>query len=114
MNFYQMPKPLTQEYESCTRRVEMLKEKVKEMLMIDASDPININSIELINLLCRLGLSYHFESEIEQQLTHMFNHLPQLFDDNDYDLYTTALFFQVLRQHGFKMTCGKLNMTIFK
>ncbi|XP_057995688.1 probable terpene synthase 6 isoform X2 [Hevea brasiliensis] len=94
---------LDSEYESWTRRVEALKEKVKDMLMADASNPIK--KIELINLLCRLGLSYHFEREIEEQLIHIFNWVPQLFDENDYDLYTTALLFQVLRQHGFKMTC---------
>ncbi|XP_057996017.1 probable terpene synthase 6 [Hevea brasiliensis] len=94
---------LDSEYESWTRRVETLKEKVKDMLMADASNPIK--KIELINLLCRLGLSYHFEREIEEQLIHIFNWVPQLFDENDYDLYTTALLFQVLRQHGFKMTC---------
>ncbi|KAJ9164479.1 hypothetical protein P3X46_024053 [Hevea brasiliensis] len=90
------------EYESCTSRVERLKEKVKDMFMADANNPIK--KIELINLLCRLGLSYHFENEIEEQLIDLFNCLPQLFADNDYDLYTTALFFKVLRQHGFKMT----------
>ncbi|KAJ9141359.1 hypothetical protein P3X46_031901 [Hevea brasiliensis] len=87
-----IPKLLSQEYESWTRRVETLKEKVKDMLMADASNPIK--KIELINLLCRL-----------EQLIHIFNWVPQLFDENDYDLYTTALLFQVLRKHGFKMTC---------
>ncbi|KAH7544507.1 hypothetical protein JRO89_XS15G0177500 [Xanthoceras sorbifolium] len=32
-----------------------------------------------------------------------------LLDDNDYDLYTTALLFRVLRQHGYKVSSSTFN-----
>ncbi|XP_037492074.1 probable terpene synthase 6 [Jatropha curcas] len=72
-----------------------------------------IENIEFINLLYRLGISYHFEAEIEEQLNHIFIALPNIIHDNNYDLYTSALLFQVLRQHGYKMPCGKQSITIF-
>ncbi|KDP35342.1 hypothetical protein JCGZ_10983 [Jatropha curcas] len=62
-----------------------------------------IENIEFINLLYRLGVSYHFEAEIKEQLSHIFIALPDNINDNNYDLYTSALIFQVLRQHGYKM-----------
>ncbi|WCJ18969.1 Terpene synthase 5 [Euphorbia peplus] len=89
------------EIESYNKEVEALKGEVKEMLMISTQDITK--NIELINLLCRLGLSYHFETEIEQQLSHIFTLLPNFLEHNDYDLHTAALLFRVLRQHGHKV-----------
>ncbi|KAF2297397.1 hypothetical protein GH714_022992 [Hevea brasiliensis] len=63
------------------------------------------DKIEFINLLCRLGVSYNFENEIEEQLNDIFIVLPDLLSKNDYDLYTLAILFQVLRQYGYKMPC---------
>ncbi|WCJ37017.1 Terpene synthase 5 [Euphorbia peplus] len=62
-------------------------------------------NIHFINVLCRLGVSYHFENEINEQLSQIFTRLPKLLEDNDYDLCTLRTLFRVLRQHGFKMTC---------
>ncbi|KAJ6349201.1 hypothetical protein OIU77_006730 [Salix suchowensis] len=91
------------EFESYTRQVEELKENVKDMLMTSKADPVQ--NIEFINLLCRLGVSYHFDSEIENNLTEIFDDLPNLLEKHDYDLYTLSLLFRVLRQHGLKMPC---------
>lgn len=93
-----------QEIESYTKKVEVLKEKVKDMLMSSKKDLIK--NIEFINLLCRLGISYHFENEIEEQLNHIFNVVHDDIND-DYDLYNVALLFRVLRQHGYKISCSK-------
>ncbi|KDP46452.1 hypothetical protein JCGZ_12935 [Jatropha curcas] len=95
--------PLEAEFESYTREVEALKENVKDMLK--QSTGKLIENIELINLLYRLGVSYQFRAEIEEQLSHIFIALPNIINDNNYDLYTSALLFQVLRQHGYKMSC---------
>ncbi|KAH7544503.1 hypothetical protein JRO89_XS15G0176900 [Xanthoceras sorbifolium] len=72
------------------------------MLMAPINDPAE--KVSLINSLNRLGMSYHFRAEIEEHLNHIFEAQPSLIDDNDYDLYTTALLFRVLRQHGYKMS----------
>ncbi|WRX34299.1 Terpene synthase [Theobroma cacao] len=76
---------------------------VKDMLMASTSEPIE--KMFLINSLYRLGVSYHFENEIEEHLNLLFDSLPEHIEDNDYDLYTIAVIFQVFRLHGYKMLC---------
>ncbi|WCJ18633.1 Terpene synthase 5 [Euphorbia peplus] len=63
------------------------------------------DNIEFINLLSRLGVSYHFEDEINEQLNAIFTMLPQLLKDNDYELHTIANLFRNLRMYGYKMEC---------
>ncbi|KAK8707368.1 hypothetical protein V6N13_058429 [Hibiscus sabdariffa] len=89
------------ELESCSSQVELMKKMVKDMLMSSRDDPIE--NILLINSLLRLGVSYHFEIEIEEQLSHLF--LTFSIDSKDYDLHTVAVVFQVFRSHGYKMSC---------
>ncbi|XP_065870370.1 probable terpene synthase 6 isoform X2 [Euphorbia lathyris] len=86
-----------------TKEVETLKETVKDMLIQSTKDLIH--NIEFIDLLCRLGVSYHFEMEIYEQLNFIFTHMvPSVIEQNDYNLYETALVFRILRQHGLKMS----------
>lgn len=83
-----------------------MKDHVKEMLVASRNDPVE--EVVLINLLCRLGVSYHFENEIEERLNHIFEMQPDvLAAEKDCDLYTTAILFRVFRQHGFKVSSGK-------
>lgn len=92
--------------EEYVKQIKVLKEEVRSMLL-DAT----INSVEkmnLINLLVRLGLSYHFEDEIDEQLDGIFSAHAN-YDGYDYDLYTVALHFRVLRQHGYKIPCDVFN-----
>ncbi|XP_021278901.1 probable terpene synthase 6 [Herrania umbratica] len=91
------------DFELCSKQVESMKEMVKDMLMASTSDPIE--KIFLINSLYRLGVSYQFENEIEEHLNLLFHSLPELNEDNDYELYTVAVIFQVFRLHGYKMPC---------
>ncbi|OMO69138.1 hypothetical protein CCACVL1_19650 [Corchorus capsularis] len=91
------------EFESCSREVEVFKGMAKNMLMASSKDPLE--NIFMLNTLYRLGLSYHYEDEIEQQLSHLFITLPELMDNKDYDLHTTAIIFQVFRSNGYKMSC---------
>ncbi|XP_039043990.1 probable terpene synthase 6 [Hibiscus syriacus] len=95
------------ELESCSRQVEVLKETVKDMLIASTADPIH--NIFLINTLCRLGVSHHFESEIHKQLTLRFDTLCQLTDNNDYELHTITVIFQVFRFHGYNMSSDVFN-----
>ncbi|KAJ4830631.1 hypothetical protein Tsubulata_036741, partial [Turnera subulata] len=89
------------EFESYSRQVELLKEEIHGMLLSATTNPIE--NIEFINLLCRLGVSYHFEAEIDEQLSHIFH--TNEYQDYD-DLDTVALFFRILRQHGYKVPCN--------
>lgn len=96
-------------YDEYHEQIKVLKEEVKGMLL-DAT--INPNEkINLINLLDRLSLSYHFENEIEDQLEQIFNARANS-DGCDYDLYTISLQFRIFRQHGYKMSCGKCALQI--
>jgi hypothetical protein len=85
---------------------------VKDMLMASKKDPVE--HIEFINLLCRLGVSYHFDKEIENNLKEIFDDLPNLLEKHDFDLHTLSLLFRVLRQHGFKMLCGECILMAFE
>ncbi|KAJ4724505.1 Casbene synthase [Melia azedarach] len=91
------------------RLFEGMKSQVKEMLSTASSSDDPVEEVILIDSLCRLGVSYHFENEIEERLHHIFEAHPELAAENDYDLYTVALIFRIFRQHGFKMSCGVFN-----
>ncbi|XP_044495270.1 probable terpene synthase 6 isoform X3 [Mangifera indica] len=93
--------------ESVERLVEELKGKVKKAL-VDCTNDLG-EKVSYINAICRLGVSYHFENEIEDQLNQIFEAHSHFVEENDYDLNSVALLFQVLRQHGFKMSCGVFN-----
>ncbi|CAL5439955.1 unnamed protein product [Camellia sinensis] len=84
--------------------IVVLKEQVRSMVVAGgckAADQMN-----LISVLEHLGVSYHFEKEIEEQLGQLF----AKFEDNeDFDLFTIALHFRIFRQHGYKMSCDVFN-----
>ncbi|KAK4388937.1 Viridiflorene synthase [Sesamum angolense] len=77
------------------QEIESLKEKVRRMIVSN-----NNNMAEKLNLIDsieRLGVSYHFESEIEEQISNLYNARCRFESD---DLHTVALYFRLLRQHG--------------
>lgn len=55
------------------------------------------DKLVLIDTLERLGVAYHFDQEIEDQIQEIF-HLQSEQEKED-DLFTTALRFRLLRQH---------------
>ncbi|KAK8620637.1 hypothetical protein V6N13_067107 [Hibiscus sabdariffa] len=102
--------PNNLEFKATSRQVEVLKEKVKGML-IGSID--QVEKIMLINDLCRLGVWYHFEKEIEEQLNSDFLSLSKLISEKDMDLHVVATIFQVFRLHGYPMHYGELHFLIF-
>ena len=66
------------------------------------------NNIKFIDSLCRLGVSYHFEIDIVEQLGNLFDSLDfdWLIRRDECNLYTVGLLFQVFRQFGFKLSAG--------
>ncbi|XP_077252950.1 putative terpene synthase 2 [Tasmannia lanceolata] len=91
------------EVDAWTKRVEELKEEVKRML---SSAKGSQQEIDLINLLQCLGLSYHFEKEINDALHQIFESHTYAADD---DLYVVALRFRLLTQHGFNASPDVFN-----
>lgn len=67
-----------------------------------------IENIKFIDSLSRLGVSYHFEIDIIEQLGNSFDSLDfnRLIRHDECDLYTVGLLFQVFRQFGFKLSAG--------
>ena len=69
-------------------------------------DPLE--QLELIDTLQRLGLSYHFESEMKRILEGLYNNYHCGNTRKEENLYVTALKFRLLRQHGYKVSEGNL------
>ncbi|CAN1252687.1 (-)-germacrene D synthase [Linum perenne] len=84
--------------------IEALKEEARVMLTTrteQLSERLN-----LIDVVERLGIGYHFEPEIEEQLQQIYNGG----DVNETaDLSTVALQFRLLRQHGYNATSDVFN-----
>lgn len=89
--------------ETYNKEVEGLKEKVRFMLLSSMSSCDE--KLNLIDIIERLGLSYHFSNEIEDQLQIIFSN--KLENNGNGDLSILALQFRLLRQHGFTVSSGK-------
>nr|AWF79083.1 terpene synthase [Pelargonium graveolens] len=96
-------------HDSYSAQIQVLKVEVGKMLSKASSTGDLFEKITLINSLCRLGISYHFEEEIGKQLKHIFDTKSYFDSSDDHDLYTCALVFRVLRQHGYRMSCEIFN-----
>jgi NH3-dependent NAD+ synthetase len=92
--------------EEINEQVEELKEKVRKMLMAPGEKPSQ--KLNFIDTIQRLGVSYHFEKEIQEILQQLHKTLHDCDHDheNDDDLYTVALRFRLRRHHGYYISCG--------
>ncbi|XP_048328538.2 valencene synthase-like [Ziziphus jujuba] len=93
--------------EKMQQQVEELKEEVKGLVM-KYSQKKPLQKLELIDAIQRLGVSYHFEREINEALEKIYNSYGFL-DEEDDDLYTISLWFRLLRQHGYYISCDVFN-----
>ncbi|CAA2958248.1 myrcene synthase, chloroplastic-like [Olea europaea subsp. europaea] len=82
-------------------RASELKMQVK-MMLDETMEPLE--QVELIDNLERLGISYHFEDEIEHILAFRNRKYSKNNEPKIKDLYATALEFRLLRQHGFNVS----------
>ncbi|XP_058220677.1 (-)-germacrene D synthase-like [Rhododendron vialii] len=87
------------------QRIELLKEKVREMIAASADKPSQ--KLSLIDAIQRLGVGYHFETEIETKLLDIYETYHEM--ANDEDLYTVAQSFRVLRQQGHPVSYDVFN-----
>ena len=65
-------------------------------------------TLQLIDAIQRLGVSYHFESEIDEILgkMHKASQDSDLCDNESDELYYISLHFRLLRQNGYKISAG--------
>ncbi|KAK5786257.1 hypothetical protein PVK06_040890 [Gossypium arboreum] len=83
-----------------------LKQEVRRMLVTDTDK--SSQKLHIIDAVQRLGVAYHFEKEIEDALQIIYYYHCNHIHDGD-DLYTTAVRFRVLREHGFNVDCEIFN-----
>ncbi|KAG8492549.1 hypothetical protein CXB51_010009 [Gossypium anomalum] len=85
------------------KRHQKLKEEVRKMIVAPMAN--STQKLAFIDSVQRLGVSYHFTKEIEDELENIYH------NDNDAenDLYTTSLRFRLLREHGFNVSCEVFN-----
>ncbi|XP_049346022.1 sesquiterpene synthase 15b-like [Solanum verrucosum] len=78
-----------------------LKEEVRKMLVISPSK--SLQKLGLINTIQLLGLAYHFEHEIEESLSEIYNGYEEWIGEfgESHDLHVVALSFRLLRQQGY-------------
>ncbi|KAH1083857.1 hypothetical protein J1N35_023618 [Gossypium stocksii] len=77
-----------------------LKEEIRRMVKVAMDDDL-LHKLRLIDTIRRLGVSYHFEREIEEALHNIYEH-----DCNDdQTLEATSLRFRLLRENGFSFHC---------
>lgn len=89
--------------EHVEQQARRLKEDVRRLLM--SPHDKTSQKLHLIDDIQRLGVAYHFESEIEKELRYIYetnNHY-------DGDLNTVALRFRLLRQEGYDVSCDVFN-----
>ncbi|KAF3652741.1 5-epiaristolochene synthase [Capsicum annuum] len=81
------------------QEIEPLKEQTKSMLL--ATGMKLVETLNLIDVIERLGIAYHFEKEINEILDRICNENSN-FEGDVYneDLCTCTLQFRLLRQHG--------------
>ncbi|KAF8391453.1 hypothetical protein HHK36_023758 [Tetracentron sinense] len=86
-------------------QIDELKEEVRAMLKSTADNPSL--KMKLIEALQRLGVAYHFETEIEEALQQLYD--THLGFDTDDDLDSIALRFRLLRQQGYNVPSDVFN-----
>ncbi|KAI8011499.1 putative terpene synthase 9 [Camellia lanceoleosa] len=87
-------------YELYGTKLEELKQETRRVLQ---STRDHSSLLKLIDSMQRLGVSYHYEEEIEEAIS---DHVNPIVSGN---LYTTALHFRLLRQHGYPINSDVFN-----
>ena len=95
----------------------MLIKRVKMMLNKEPLVGDSLKGLEVVDELQRLGISYHFQMEINQMLeiiNERFNNGEEGLEwNNNKSLYATSLHFRILRQHGYHIPQGNTHISHF-
>lgn len=88
------------------QQAEKLKEKVKSIFQSSLNQNI-VQKLNFIDSIQRLGVSYHFQQEINQALEQIYNTFTQHNTINEHgDYHFIALLFRLLRQQGYGISSG--------
>ncbi|XP_051118396.1 (-)-5-epieremophilene synthase STPS3-like [Andrographis paniculata] len=102
---YTPDEQLMKEY---SKEIEVSKGKVRSMLTTPTSYNDIVKTMDLIDTIERLCLSYHFEDEIKDKLEKFFD-LDVDYKNESYDLHTIALHFRLFRAQGYHMSSDVFN-----
>ncbi|PWA38992.1 10-epi-junenol synthase [Artemisia annua] len=94
------------ELKALGKAIEEPKEDVRRLILNTAMDPNE--KLKLIYSVYRLGLTYLFAEEIDDQVDKIFKEV-NMDDYAEPDLYTVSTNFQVFRLHGYKLSCDVFN-----
>jgi hypothetical protein len=83
--------------------VENRRVLMEEVRMMFWKMENEVDQLEFINVLQRLGVAYHFTNEIKNILDNIYNTQSSKLKNN---LYATSLKFRLLRQHGYDISPG--------
>ncbi|XP_061350296.1 probable terpene synthase 2 [Gastrolobium bilobum] len=84
-------------------QVEAMKKEVSKILVSKAEKPLA--KVDMIDSICRLGVNYHFEREIEEVLQQIHKNYVENGEINlEENLRSHAVLFRLLRQHGFRVS----------
>ncbi|CAH8260483.1 unnamed protein product [Arabidopsis lyrata] len=89
------------EFDELEREIKTTKPLVRDMLM--SSHSSDKEKIRFIHLLVSMGISYHFDKDIQEILNHSFTKLEDIIDKEN-DLETISIMFEVFRLYGHKMS----------
>ncbi|CAH8362300.1 unnamed protein product, partial [Eruca vesicaria subsp. sativa] len=91
------------EMDSLGREIEALKPKVGDMFLSSSDVDSTKKNILFIYLLMSLGVAYHFEAEIEENLKEGLKRIEEMLSGED-DLYTVSIIFWVFRSYGHNLS----------
>ncbi|KAK9152042.1 hypothetical protein Syun_010351 [Stephania yunnanensis] len=91
----------------CADEIKKLKEEVRGILKEVGNEPSE--QLNLIDALQRLGISYHFETEIEEAMKQVYDH-ETIFSFKN--LHNVALCFRLLRQQGYNLSSGDFESSL--
>lgn len=83
--------------------MDEFKDHVKRL--IDAPTDVPLEKLELLDSVQRLGLNYQFHKAVKQAVGVIYNNSDDAWLQSD-DLYSTALRFRILREHGHTVSPG--------
>jgi len=104
-----------QEDDSDIKQVPLLKDYVRKMIVSPIDDNF-LSKLNFINSVQRLGVSYHFEHEIDEALHQIYEISTK--ENNiigyDNDLHHLALLFRLLRQQGYPILSGMKFLLLYQ
>lgn len=83
--------------------------------MLQKTPNNSVEKLDLIDAIQRLGVAYHFDSEIEATLCNIYDSYHELLSKDHQDtndLRVVALRFRLLRQQGYHVSSGKYFTTL--